>query len=210
MLTSAYRPPSAPDSNEAHDPVSDPRNPGRLSKREGARGGPNGIRTGARPAEMPSYDCAPVRTPPHTLWNARAWRIVCSDGAPERHRVSTHRGRVRASDREALARLIDADVVWHVPGTNPMAGEIHGREALFRWFDRLREITDGTFRLKEHDVLGTDDHVVALSHMSADRDGVRVSVNVASVFHFRDGRQQERWFHPSDLAPWNRMLGGPL
>ena len=66
----------------------------------------------------------------------------------------------RAGYRDALAGLIDEDVVWHVPGMSPLAGEIHGREALFRFFDRLHEVTDGTFMLKEHDVLATDDHVV--------------------------------------------------
>jgi len=79
-----------------------------------------------------------------------------------------------------------------------------------RFFDRLRDVTEGTFMLKEHDVLGTDDHVVALSHMSAVREKIPVSVNVVSVFHFRDGRQQERWFHPSDMAAWDRLLGGPM
>ncbi len=116
----------------------------------------------------------------------------------------------RAGDREALAALIDEDVIWHLPGSGPMAGDIHGLEALFRFFDRLRDVTEGTFMLKEHDVLGTDDHVVALSHMSAVREEIPVSVNVVSVFHFRDGRQQERWFHPSDMAAWDRLLGGPL
>ncbi len=75
-------------------------------------------------------------------------------------------------------------------------------------FDRLHEVTEGTFTLKEHDVMGTDDHVVALSDMSAVRDGVRISVNVVSVMHFRDGRQQERWFHPSDPTAWDALLGG--
>jgi ketosteroid isomerase-like protein len=116
----------------------------------------------------------------------------------------------RARDMEALTRLIDGEVVWHVPGTAPLAGEIRGREALFHWFDRLHEITGGTFTLKEHDVLGTDDHVVALSDMSAVRDGVRVSVNTMSVMHFRGGRQQKRWFHPSDPAAWDALLGGLL
>lgn len=115
----------------------------------------------------------------------------------------------RARDTEALAGLIDDEVVWHVPGTTPLAGEVVGRDALFGWFDRLREVTDGTFTLKEHDVLGTDDHVVALSEVSAVRDGSRVSVNVVIVMHFRDGRQQERWFHPSDLAAWDAVFGGP-
>ena len=115
----------------------------------------------------------------------------------------------RARDTEVIAGLIDDEVVWHVLGSSPLAGEIRGREALLRWFDRLHEVTEGTFTLKEHDVLGTGDHVVALSDMSAVRDGVRISVNVVSVMHFRDGRQQERWFHPSDPIAWDALLGGP-
>jgi ketosteroid isomerase-like protein len=91
--------------------------------------------------------------------------------------------------------------VWHVLGSSPLAGEIRGREALFRWFDRLHEVSEGTFTLQEHDVLGTDDHVVALSTMSAVRDGVHINGNVVSVMHFRDGRQREPWFHPSDPPP---------
>jgi hypothetical protein len=31
-------------------------------------------------------------------------------------------------------------------------------------------------------------------------------VPVISVFHYRNGKQQERWFHPTDLDAWNRML----
>jgi ketosteroid isomerase-like protein len=114
----------------------------------------------------------------------------------------------RARDSEALAQLIADDVIWHVPGDTPLAGEIHGLDALFRWFERLDQVTKGTFMLLEHDVLANDDHVVALSDMWAEIDGLRVSVNVVSVMHFRDGRQLERWFHPSDPAAWNAMLGG--
>ena len=135
----------------------------------------------------------------------------------------------RAGDREALAALIDEDVVWHIPGSGPMAGDIHGREALFRFFDRLRDMTEGTFMIEEHDVLGTDDHVVighsrhghglglrhhdhvvALSNWSAVREGIPLSVDVVGVFHFRDGRQQERWNHASDMAALDRLLGGPI
>ena len=87
----------------------------------------------------------------------------------------------RVGDREALAALIGEDVVWHIPGSGPMAGDIHGREALFRFFDRLRDVTEGTFMIKEHDVLGSDEHVVALSNWSAVREGIPVSVDVVGV-----------------------------
>jgi ketosteroid isomerase-like protein len=113
----------------------------------------------------------------------------------------------RAGDRETLAELIDEDVIWHIAGTSPLAGEVRGREALWVWFDRLREVTEGTFTLEDHDVLGNDRHVVALNVMSAVRDGTRVSVHMANVMHFRDGRQRERWFHPSDVSAWDKILG---
>lgn len=116
----------------------------------------------------------------------------------------------RAGDMQTLSELIDGDVVWHIPGSSRLAGEIQGRDALWQWFDRLREITDGTFTLEDHDVLATDDHVVALNVMSAVMDGAHTSVNMANVMHFRNGRQQERWFHPSDYAAWDALLGGAI
>ncbi len=50
----------------------------------------------------------------------------------------------RAQDEEALRDLIADDVIWHVPGRNPMAGEVRGRDSLFDWFQRLRAATNGT------------------------------------------------------------------
>lgn len=142
----------------------------------------------------------------------RPWQVIRDDAWMEHPNATMYRRTAdafRAGDRGVLAALIDGDVIWHIPGSGPMAGDIRGIEAVFRFFGRLRDVTGGTFTLKEHDVLGTDDHVVALSHMSAVREGNPVSVNVVSVFHFRDGRQQERWFHPSDIVAWDRLLGGP-
>lgn len=134
-------------------------------------------------------------------------------GTDEHPNATTYRRTAdafRTGDRETLAALIDEDVVWHIPGSGPLAGDIHGREALFRFFDRLREVTDGTFAIAEHDVLGSDEHVVALSTWSGVRDGIPVSVGVVGVFHYRDGRQRERWNHPTDMAALDRLLGGPM
>ena len=41
----------------------------------------------------------------------------------------------RAGDQAAVAALIAEDVVWHVPGAHPMAGEIRGRDALMAWLE---------------------------------------------------------------------------
>lgn len=109
----------------------------------------------------------------------------------------------RAGDDRALAQLIAADVVWHVPGTHAMAGEIRGRDALVAWLGRLRA---KGFWLTEHDVLGNDSHVCALSAMGVRRPAVDVETRVVSVFHYRNGQQMERWFHPEDPAAWDRIF----
>jgi ketosteroid isomerase-like protein len=110
----------------------------------------------------------------------------------------------RSGDERLLASLIDSAVIWHVPGTHAMAGDVLGRDRLLKWLDQLR--TKG-FWLSEHDVFGNDDHVCALSLMGARRDGVDVQTRVVSVFHYRHGQQLERWFYPEDAAAWNTIFG---
>jgi len=99
----------------------------------------------------------------------------------------------RSGDDASLATLIDEAVVWHVPRTHPMAGDIHGRDGLLKWLSQLRP---KGFWLSEHDVLGNDDHVCALSIMGARRDGCDVQTRVVSVFHYRDGQQLEKMVLP--------------
>ncbi len=86
----------------------------------------------------------------------------------------------RAGTIELIKELVDADVVWHVPGG---------------------------FWLREHDVFGNDAHMCALSEMGATRPGVDVSTRVVSIFHFSNGKQVERWFYPEDMDAWNTILG---
>ncbi len=109
----------------------------------------------------------------------------------------------RDRDFDAIRSLVAEDVVWHVPGEHAMAGEIRGLDALVAWLGRLGEFG---FTIREHDVFGNDEHVCALSYIGARRPGVEFETRVTSVFHFRDGRQVERWFYPEDMADLGRHL----
>lgn len=103
----------------------------------------------------------------------------------------------------AIRSLVDSDVVWHVPGEHPLAREYRGREDLAFFLGQLPLLG---FWLREHDVFGNDVHVCALSEMGARRPGTDVSTRVVSIFHFRKGRQLERWFYPDDLGAWNAIF----
>jgi uncharacterized protein len=111
----------------------------------------------------------------------------------------------RADDQAAFESLVDANVVWHVPGDHPMAGDIRGRDAVVAWLRRARALG---FWLGEHDVFGNDEHVCALSVMGARRTGIDVETPVVSIFHYRDGQMLERWFYPEDGAAWEQIFTG--
>ena len=109
----------------------------------------------------------------------------------------------RANDYTAISALIATDVVWHVPGTHPMAGDISGRDELLEWLSRLGELG---FWLTEHDVFGSDDHVCALSVMGAHHGSDEAETRVVSIFHYREGQQVERWFYPEDSTAWEKIF----
>ena len=111
----------------------------------------------------------------------------------------------RDSDFETIASLIAEDVLWHLPGDHPLAGDWEGRDRLFELLGKLGPLG---FTIREHDVFADDDHVCALSYIGARRDGLEVETRVVSVFHYRDGRQTERWFYPDDFVAWNSIFGG--
>ena len=73
----------------------------------------------------------------------------------------------------------------------------------------LREImqrTNGTFTLQDVCISGSDDHVLAVQRFGATVDAEERFFDVSSVMHFREGRQQERWFHIQDLSAFDEFI----
>lgn len=111
----------------------------------------------------------------------------------------------RQGDLDTVVSLIAEDVVWHVPGDHPLAGEYVGRERVLEFLASLPPLG---FTIREHDVFANDEHLCALSFIGARREALEVETRVVSVFHFRHGRQTERWFYPEDPVTLNRIFGG--
>ena len=90
-------------------------------------------------------------------------------------------------DLAALNDVFAEDLVWHEGGRNQISGDYRGREAVFGFFGKTMELTQGAFRVDLHDVLADDEHGVALVALSASRDGRSINVNAVDVMHLRDG-----------------------
>ncbi len=76
-----------------------------------------------------------------------------------------------AGDLDTVNALFADDIVWHVAGQSPIAGDYTGKEQVFGFFGKLQELSDGTSKIEVHDVLANDTHGVALVVESATRGG---------------------------------------
>ena len=112
-----------------------------------------------------------------------------------------------AGDLTAMLELLDDAVVWHAPGTSRFGGEYDGKDAVIDRFRRMAE-AGVTASFEIHDIVGNDDHVVALVHVTVTgSDGRRYETPQVQVMHVRDGRCYEYWAMNQDQAALDVVLG---
>lgn len=98
---------------------------------------------------------------------------------------------------EVRAFLRD-DVVWHVAGENPLAGDFHGPEAVLGAMRAYGEHSKQTLHLETRSIFGDDDHAVALHRATGKRDRIDYRAHEIDVFHLSGGRIAEFWSFSED------------
>lgn len=114
----------------------------------------------------------------------------------------------RRGDSEALAASIAEDAVWHIPGSNRFSGSFEGRAAIM---NRFQEQAAAGFNIsidEIHDMVGGEDHVVALVRTTASASGGSATGNTVFVFHVEGGRATEFWALSEHQAEIDRLFAG--
>jgi ketosteroid isomerase-like protein len=100
---------------------------------------------------------------------------------------------------EALQALLTDDITWTVPGDNPIAGTYRGREEVFAYFGRRRDLAGATFRMQRKDVLvGDGDRIAALTDGMATLGGAQRHWSTVGLYDVEDGRIAACWLLPLD------------
>jgi ketosteroid isomerase-like protein len=102
-------------------------------------------------------------------------------------------------DMQTVGELLSDDVVWHSPGNNPLAGDYKGKDQVFGLFAKLLEITEGTFHQEIHDLLGSDQHVVALMDEGWRKPKPFTGRSI-HTWHVKGGKAAEFWLFNEDQA----------
>jgi acyl-CoA thioesterase FadM/ketosteroid isomerase-like protein len=111
-------------------------------------------------------------------------------------------------DLTAVEELLAEDVVWHVPGASPIAGDYRGREAVTEYFRLRRELAGGAIRVTKGGEAHHEEALVQLADGRAPLGGREVIWRTAGVYRVADGRIAEAWLVPLHQEHFDRVWAG--
>jgi ketosteroid isomerase-like protein len=106
-----------------------------------------------------------------------------------------------SGDEDRIKARMAQDVTWHMIG-----GETtEGLEALAASMADAGD--DFSITTDVHDIVGNDEHVIALVNATANVGGQTFEYRTAEIMHVADGKVTERWAFSDDTEAINRFFG---
>ena len=118
---------------------------------------------------------------------------------PDEDLVQAASSAFRRGDLGALQeQFIADDIVWHIAGTGPLAGDYYGVAQVMELLAKVCELAGGTLRTELRDV--SDDRTVVFTAIRAGRAGKQLELNLVHVIRAENGKATEVWTQSSDPA----------
>ena len=129
--------------------------------------------------------------------------------------LERQRAMYAGGDVAPVVELLADDVVWHVPGSSPIAGDHRGRDAVVRYFTTRRALAGGAMAITKHAELSGGDVLLQLADGRAPLGGGEdVEWRTAGVYRVAGGRIAEAWLVPLEAdafdAAWARTRPEPF
>ena len=105
---------------------------------------------------------------------------------------------------DPVVELLAEDIVWHVPGHSPIAGDHRGVPQVIEYFERRRRLASATMRMHPGELIADGEAVVQLVDGSAELGGKTVEWRTAGVYRVEE-RVREVWLVPLDLGRFDRI-----
>lgn len=116
-----------------------------------------------------------------------------------------------ADDFDAMAALLDEEVVWRIDGSTVISGEYKGRDAVLGLFRRIKSLTNGTIKPKGSgtwDILTSQHHLALMDVFHASRAGKTLESHEAWVMHLRGGRITQGFHYIESTSNFTSFWSG--
>jgi len=112
-----------------------------------------------------------------------------------------------AGDVATLTEIFAENAVWYVPGSGVLSGTKQGRDAVLAYFADLGTRSDGSLKVTVQEIIGGENHTVALQHNHAETNGKTLDTDGALAFVVRDGKITEGREFYDDTAQGDAFWG---
>ncbi|MDP4216501.1 MAG: hypothetical protein Q8927_09885 [Bacteroidota bacterium] len=94
---------------------------------------------------------------------------------------------------------------WHVPGNNLISGLYTNRDTIFGCFNKIFELSKGTYKPLLKDILADDKYTVALLHCTAEHGKKKLDQDYAFIMRIEDAKIVELWEAWTEGVAWNEF-----
>jgi ketosteroid isomerase-like protein len=95
-------------------------------------------------------------------------------------------------------QFIAPEIIWHIAGTGPLAGDYCGVAQVMAVLAKISELSGGTVKTEVRDV--SDDRTVVFTAFRAGRAGKQLQLNLVHFIRAENGKATEVWTQSSDPA----------
>ncbi len=101
--------------------------------------------------------------------------------------------------------MLAENVIWHVPGTSPIAGDYRGRDAVTSYFRIRRALAGGAIRIDKHGAAHHEEALVQLADGRARLGGKEAVWRTAGVYRVAHSKIAEAWLVPLDQEHFDQV-----
>jgi hypothetical protein len=105
---------------------------------------------------------------------------------------------------EPVLEMLAADIVWHVPGASPIAGDHRGVQAVHGYFQKRRTLAR-SMRMHPGQTIALDDVVVQLVDGSLLSGTETLRWRTVGVYRIRERQISEVWLVPVELDLFDQI-----
>ncbi|MGH2581674.1 MAG: nuclear transport factor 2 family protein [Anaerolineales bacterium] len=112
--------------------------------------------------------------------------------------IHTYFDAINRRDMETALCVFADEIILHCPGRSRVSGMYHGKQELLSFWQKQMDISGGTFHPNVVGILTSDERIVVLADLTAEREGKTFEWRRSLDYLTRNGRIEEAWVYESD------------